>query len=107
MEQLQGRGGHAREHAGILVGKSSVEEAALRQGMENLMIETDSPLLQLPNQDAYHEPAFLRYLGQFATRLFGIRNNAEKTFENVLTFTESEGIAAMDSKKAQPWLRSA
>ena len=66
-----------------------MREAALRQGMENLMIETDSPYLAPePRRGKVNEPAFLRYLGQFAARLFDVSEDflAEKTFENTCDF---------------------
>lgn len=90
MEQLMERGGRASFTGILTFGKNDpLREAALRQGMENLMIETDSPYLAPePRRGKVNEPAFLRYLGQFASRLFDVSEDflAEKTFENTCDF---------------------
>ena len=90
MEQLKERGGRASFTGILTFGKNDpLREAALRQGMENLMIETDSPYLAPePRRGKVNEPAFLRYLGQFAARLFDVSEDllAEKTFENTCDF---------------------
>ena len=90
MEQLKERGGRASFTGILTFGKNDpLREAALRQGMENLMIETDSPYLAPePRRGKVNEPAFLRYLGQFAARLFDVSEDllAKKTFENTCDF---------------------
>ncbi len=83
VEQLIERGGTA-SFTGILTFKKNeqLREAALRQGMENLMIETDSPYLAPePRRGKMNEPAFLHHIGQFAAKLFGVSESflAKKT----------------------------
>ena len=83
IEQLIERGGTA-SFTGILTFKKNeqLREAALRQGMENLMIETDSPYLAPePRRGKMNEPAFLHDIGQYAANLFGVPEEllAEKT----------------------------
>ena len=83
IEQLIERGGTA-SFTGILTFKKNehLREAALRQGMENLMIETDSPYLAPePRRGKMNEPAFLHHIGQYAANLFDASEEllAEKT----------------------------
>jgi TatD DNase family protein len=83
IEQLIERGG-AASFTGILTFKKNeqLREAALRQGIENLMIETDSPYLAPePRRGKMNEPAFLHHIGQYAANLFGVPEEllAEKT----------------------------
>ena len=90
MEQIMERGGRASFTGILTFGKNgSLREAALRQGMENLMIETDSPYLAPePRRGKVNEPAFLAYLGQFAASIFDVPEDflAQKTFENTCEF---------------------
>jgi len=83
IEQLIERGGTA-SFTGILTFNKNeqLREAALRQGMENLMIETDSPYLAPePKRGKMNEPSFLHHIGQYAANLFDVPEEllAEKT----------------------------
>ena len=74
IEQLMERGGTA-SFTGILTFKKNeqLREVALRQGIENLMIETDSPYLAPePRRGKMNEPAFLHHIGQYAANLFDV-----------------------------------
>jgi len=90
VEQLMERGGRASFTGILTFGKNDrLREAVLRQGMENLMIETDSPYLAPePKRGKVNEPAFLRHIGQFAAELFGVSEDflAERTFESTCDF---------------------
>ncbi|MBT3636473.1 MAG: TatD family hydrolase [Opitutae bacterium] len=90
VEQLMERGGRASFTGILTFGKNDhLREAALRQGLENLMIETDSPYLAPePKRGKVNEPAFLRHLGQFAAKLFDVTEDflAERTFERTCDF---------------------
>jgi len=62
---------------------------ALRQGMENLMIETDSPYLAPePRRGKMNEPGFLRHIGKYAANLFNVSEEflAKKTFARTEEF---------------------
>ena len=83
VEQLIERGGTA-SFTGILTFNKNeqLREAALCQGIENLMIETDSPYLAPePRRGKMNEPAFLHHIGQYAANLFKVPVEllAEKT----------------------------
>ncbi|MEM7674082.1 MAG: TatD family hydrolase, partial [Verrucomicrobiota bacterium] len=48
-----------------------VREAALLQGVDRLMLETDSPFLTpMPHRGKPNEPAFLSHTARFAAELF-------------------------------------
>ena len=90
IEQLIERGGLA-SFTGILTFKKNdqLREAALRQGIENLMIETDSPYLAPePKRGKMNEPAFLHHIGQYAANLFDVPQEflAKKTFTRTEEF---------------------
>ena len=90
VEQLIERGGLA-SFTGILTFKRNEElrAAAVRQGMENLMIETDSPYLAPePKRGQVNEPAFLAHVGEFAAELFNVKSSylADKTFARTKSF---------------------
>ncbi len=66
-----------------------IREVASWVPSDQILIETDSPYLAPdPRRGKVNEPAFLRYLGQFAARLFDVSEDflAEKTFENTCDF---------------------
>lgn len=90
IEQLMERGGLASFTGILTFGKNDhLREAALRQGTENLMIETDSPYLAPePRRGKVNEPSFLRHLGQFAAKLFDVPEDflAEQTFARTCDF---------------------
>jgi TatD DNase family protein len=90
VEQLMERGARASFTGILTFGKNhNLREAALRQGLENLMLETDSPYLAPePRRGKVNEPAFLCYLGQFAAKLFEVPEDvlAERTFESTCDF---------------------
>lgn len=90
IEQLIERGGLA-SFTGILTFKKNdqLREAARRQGIENLMIETDSPYLAPePRRGKTNEPAFLHHIGQCAANLFDVSKEflAKKTFNRTEEF---------------------
>ena len=90
IEQLVERGGLA-SFTGILTFKKNerLREAALRQGMENLMIETDSPYLAPePRRGKMNEPGFLHHIGKYAANLFNVSEEflAKKTFAKTEEF---------------------
>ena len=85
IRQLMDRGGVA-SFTGILTFKKNhlLREAALLQGAEKLMLETDSPYLSPePVRGRTNEPAHLRHIGDFASELFDLSAEclAEQTFE--------------------------
>ncbi len=74
MEELTRRGGRG-SFTGILTYKKaeSVRAAALAQGVERLMLETDAPYLApTPHRGKPNEPAFLRHTADYAATLFGL-----------------------------------
>jgi TatD DNase family protein len=90
MRSLLERGGRG-SFTGILTYKKAeeVREAALLQGLDRLMIETDAPYLTPePHRGKRNEPAFLRSTAEYAARLFGVtlEELAEKTRENARQF---------------------
>lgn len=74
MRELRRRGGFG-SLTGIVTYKSAenVRAAAMAQGLERLMLETDAPYLTpLPHRGKPNEPAFLRHTAEFAAGLFGV-----------------------------------
>lgn len=74
MQQLLDRGGYG-SFTGVITFKNaqSVREAALLQGIERLMIETDAPYLApMPHRGKRNEPAFLKYTAAFCADLFAV-----------------------------------
>ncbi len=74
MGQLMERGGRG-SFTGILTYKNAeaVREAALCQGIDQLMIETDAPYLApVPHRGNPNEPAYLRATAEFAADLFHV-----------------------------------
>lgn len=72
MEMLLERGGYG-SFTGVLTYKNAreVREAALLQGVDRLMLETDSPFLTpMPHRGKPNEPAFLSHTARFAAELF-------------------------------------
>lgn len=90
MRGLLERGGFG-SFTGVLTYKKAeeVREAALSQGLERLMIETDAPYLApAPHRGKPNEPAFLRHTAEFAAGLFGVslEELALRTSDNARRF---------------------
>ncbi len=90
MGQLMERGGYG-SFTGILTYKSAedVRAAALAQGIDRLMLETDAPYLApVPKRGKPNEPAFLAHTGRFAADLFGVSPEelARRTAETTRAF---------------------
>lgn len=85
MRELNIRGGRG-SFTGILTYKNAekTRRAALAQGLERAMIETDCPFLA-PREfrGKRNEPAYLRATAQFAAELFGV------AFEDFAALTEA------------------
>jgi TatD DNase family protein len=74
MAGLMKRGGYG-SFTGIITYKNAgaVRAAALAQGLERLMIETDAPYLTpMPHRGKPNEPAYLRHTADYCAGLFGI-----------------------------------
>lgn len=71
---LNERGGRA-SFTGIITYKNGeiVRQAALAQGLDRIMIETDAPYLApIPHRGKENKPAYVRNVGEFCAELFGI-----------------------------------
>ena len=91
MAELTKRDGYG-SFTGVITYKNAeaVRAAALAQGLERLMIETDAPYLTpMPHRGKPNEPAYLRHTADFCAELFGVSRerlaeittaNAEKFF---------------------------
>ena len=74
MAELIKRGGLA-SFTGVITYKNAenVRAAALAQGLERLMIETDAPYLTpVPHRGKPNEPAFVRHTAEYCAGLFGV-----------------------------------
>jgi TatD DNase family protein len=74
MAELMKRGGWG-SFTGIITYKTAgnVREAALAQGLDRLMLETDAPYLTpMPHRGKPNEPAYLRHTAEFCAALFGV-----------------------------------
>lgn len=70
---LNARGGRA-SFTGIITYKTaeSVRQAALTQGLDSIMIETDAPYLTpVPHRGKENQPAYVRQVAEFCAQLFG------------------------------------
>lgn len=70
---INARGGRA-SFTGIITYKTAeaVRQAALTQGLDHLMIETDSPYLTpVPYRGKENRPAYVRQIAEFCAKLFG------------------------------------
>jgi len=90
MQQLAALGGRA-SFTGIVTYKNaeSVRQAVLEQGLDRLMIETDSPYLApVPMRGKPNEPAYVRHTGEYLAELFGIppEELAARTSANAKAF---------------------
>ncbi len=87
---LNERGGRA-SFTGIITYKKSenIRQAALQQGLDLLMLETDAPYLSPePCRGKPNEPAYLQHTAQFCAKLFKIslEELAEATTRNAVEF---------------------
>ena len=74
MAELTQRGGFG-SFTGVITYKSAemVRAAALAQGLDRLMIETDAPYLTpMPHRGKPNEPAYLRHTAEFSAGVFGV-----------------------------------
>lgn len=71
---LKERGGRA-SFTGIITYKNgeTVRQAALEQGLERIMIETDAPYLApIPHRGKENRPAYVRCVAEYCAELFGV-----------------------------------
>ncbi|MBI2813189.1 MAG: TatD family hydrolase [Opitutae bacterium] len=90
MAELTKRGG-CGSFTGIITYKTAeaIRAAALAQGLDRLMIETDAPYLTpLPHRGKPNEPAYLRHTAEFCAGVFGVSYEqlAEATTRNARKF---------------------
>jgi len=90
MAELTKRGGYG-SFTGVITYKNAepVRAAALAQGLDRLMIETDAPYLTpMPHRGKPNEPAFLRHTAEYCAALFGVSYErlAEITTANAKRF---------------------
>lgn len=90
MAELTRRGGHG-SFTGVITYKNAeaVRAAALAQGLDRLMIETDAPYLTpMPHRGKPNEPAYLRHTAEFCAGVFGVslERLAEATTANARRF---------------------
>ena len=74
MAEITRRGGYG-SFTGIITYKTAgnLREAALAQGLDRLMLETDAPYLTpVPHRGKPNEPAYLRHTAGFCADLFGV-----------------------------------
>jgi len=90
MRQLMERGGRGSFTGIVTFGNAeNVREAALLQGLEQLMLETDSPYLApVPFRGQSNEPAYLPHIGASLSRVFEVEEGqlAGITTRNTLDF---------------------
>ncbi len=94
IKQLMDRGGYG-SFTGIITFKNaeSIRDAALLQGLDRLMVETDAPYLApMPHRGKPNEPAYVRFTAEFCAQLFGVSLDelAERTTR---TATEVYGLS--------------
>lgn len=90
IKTLNERGGRG-SFTGIITYPSAenVREAALQQGLDRLMIETDAPYLApVPHRGKPCEPAFTRNTAEYCASLLGVpfETLAQKSYENTQAF---------------------
>lgn len=90
MAELTKRGGYG-SFTGIITYKTAeaVRAAALAQGLDRLMVETDAPYLTpMPHRGKPNEPAYLRHTAEFCAGVFGVglEKLAEATTANARSF---------------------
>ncbi|MEI6107389.1 MAG: TatD family hydrolase [Opitutae bacterium] len=90
MAELTQRGGYG-SFTGVITYKNAetVRAAALAQGLDRLMIETDAPYLTpMPHRGKPNEPAYLRHTAEFCAGVFGVSYEilADRTTANARKF---------------------
>lgn len=90
MAELTKRGGYG-SFTGVITYKNAdaVRAAALAQGLDRLMIETDAPYLTpMPHRGKPNEPAYVRHTAEFCAKLFdvGYDEFVARTAENSRRF---------------------
>ncbi len=90
MAELNRRGGYG-SFTGIITYKTAdaIRAAALAQGLDRLMIETDAPYLTpMPHRGKPNEPAYLKHTAEFCAGVFGVSyaRLAEVTTANARRF---------------------
>jgi len=90
MAELTRRGGYG-SFTGIITYKTAeaIRAAALAQGLDRLMIETDAPYLTpMPHRGKPNEPAYLKHTAEFCAGVFGVSYErlAEATTRNARAF---------------------
>lgn len=94
MRMLNERGGRG-SFTGVITYQNaeSVRQAALLQGLEKVMIETDSPYLTpVPHRGKPNQPAFVRCVAEFCARLFkvNLKDFSKQATANSLRFFKLE-----------------
>jgi TatD DNase family protein len=77
MAELMQRGGYG-SFTGVITYKNAetVRAAALAQGLDRLMIETDAPYLTpMPHRGKPNEPAYLRHTAEYCAGVFGVSHD--------------------------------
>jgi len=97
MAELLKRGGYG-SFTGVLTYKSAenVRQAAKRQGLARLMVETDAPYLTpMPLRGKPNEPAYVRHTAEYAAAMFGVgfEELAEVTTANARRFFGLNGAS--------------
>lgn len=90
MAELTKRGGYG-SFTGIITYKTAgaIRAAALAQGLDRLMIETDAPYLTpLPHRGKPNEPGYLKHTAEFCAGVFGVSQErlTEATTTNARRF---------------------
>jgi len=90
MAELTKRGGYG-SFTGVITYKNAemVRAAALAQGLDRFMIETDAPYLTpMPHRGKPNEPAYRRHTAEFSAGVFGVsvERLAEVTTANARRF---------------------
>ncbi len=88
--ELNRRGG-VGSFTGIITYKTAenIRAAALAQGLDRLMLETDAPYLTpVPHRGKPNEPAYLRHTAEFCATVFGVSDEelAARTTANARRF---------------------
>lgn len=95
MAELTRRGGFG-SFTGIITYKTAgaIREAALAQGLDRLMLETDAPYLTpMPHRGKPNEVAYVRHTAEFCAGLFGVGYGelVARTAANARRFFELPG----------------
>lgn len=98
---LNARGGRA-SFTGVITYKNAepVRQAALKQGLDWLMIETDAPYLTpMPHRGKENQPAYLKHVAEFAAELFGLDLEAfsKKVTENTEAFFGVKSVSILET----------